>query len=256
MISSKPQNAPHIAEGMDHISLNTNENELFTALLPQEANQIKGIIDDVMVFKVSSPQDETYNRFIKRGIDVIFSLFILVFVFSWLCPLLAILIKMESRGPVIFKQLRSGKNNAEFWCYKFRSMRINEDAHHRQACRNDDRTTRIGRFLRRTSLDEFPQFLNVIAGDMSVVGPRPHMIKHTEEYRYIIDNYMVRHYLKPGITGWAQINGHRGETAGLDAMQKRIHHDLWYLENWSVLLDIRIILSTSSQVLFGHKNAF
>ncbi len=256
MISSDHKNTSLTSEGIDHISLNTNRNELFNTLLPQSTNQINGLLDEVMIFKISSPQDQIHNRFIKRIVDVIFSLLILVFVFSWLCPIIAILIKIESKGPVIFKQLRSGKNNAEFWCYKFRSMRINDDAHHRQACRNDDRTTRIGRFLRRTSLDEFPQFLNVIAGDMSVVGPRPHMVKHTEEYRYIIENYMVRHYLKPGITGWAQINGHRGETPELGAMQERIHHDLWYLENWSVLLDIRIILSTTSQVLFGHKNAF
>lgn len=256
MISPEHKNTSLTPQDIDHISNITPKNELLATLIPQKVNQLDGLFDEVMIFNISSPQDEIYNRLIKRTLDIIFSLFVLIFIFSWLCPIVAIFIKLESKGPVIFKQLRSGKNNADFWCYKFRSMRINEDSHHRQACRNDDRTTRFGRFLRRTSLDEFPQFLNVILGNMSVVGPRPHMVKHTEQYRYIIDNYMVRHYLKPGITGWAQINGHRGETAELDAMKKRIHHDLWYLENWSVLLDLRIILATTSQVLFGHKNAF
>jgi len=210
----------------------------------------------VIRLKSAYPQEERYNRYIKRTFDLIFSCFVLFFILSWLYPLLAILIKLDSRGPVIFKQHRSGRDNKSFWCYKFRSMRVNSDCHHRQASRNDDRITALGRFLRRTSLDEFPQFINVLIGNMSVVGPRPHMLKHTEQYRYVIKNYMVRHYSKPGITGWAQINGYRGETLQTEAMEKRVEHDIWYLENWSVYLDIKIILRTTSQVLRGHINAY
>ena len=210
----------------------------------------------VIRLKSAYPQEERYNRYIKRTFDLIFSCFVLFFILSWLYPLLAILIKLDSRGPVIFKQHRSGRDNKSFWCYKFRSMRVNSDCHHRQASRNDDRITALGRFLRRTSLDEFPQFINVLIGNMSVVGPRPHMLKHTEQYRHVIKNYMVRHYSKPGITGWAQINGYRGETLQTEAMEKRVEHDIWYLENWSVYLDIKIILRTTSQVLRGHINAY
>ena len=210
----------------------------------------------VIRLKSAYPQEERYNRYIKRTFDLIFSCFVLFFILSWLYPLLAILIKLDSRGPVIFKQHRSGRDNKSFWCYKFRSMRVNNDCHHRQASRNDDRITALGRFLRRTSLDEFPQFINVLIGNMSVVGPRPHMLKHTEQYRHVIKNYMVRHYSKPGITGWAQINGYRGETLQTEAMEKRVEHDIWYLENWSVYLDIKIILRTTSQVLRGHINAY
>ena len=210
----------------------------------------------VIRLKSAYPQEERYNRYIKRTFDLIFSCFVLFFILSWLYPLLAILIKLDSRGPVIFKQHRSGRDNKSFWCYKFRSMRVNSDCHHRQASRNDDRITALGRFLRRTSLDEFPQFINVLIGNMSVVGPRPHMLKHTEQYRHVIKNYMVRHYSKPGITGWAQINGYRGETLQTEAMEQRVEHDIWYLENWSVYLDIKIILRTISQVLLGHINAY
>jgi len=213
---------------------------------------------DVTVIRLKSayPQEEPYNRYIKRTFDILFSLFVLIFVLSWLYPLLAILIKLDSKGPVIFKQHRSGRDNKSFWCYKFRSMRENKDSHHKQASRHDDRITKLGRFLRSTSLDEFPQFINVLIGNMSVVGPRPHMLKHTEQYRHVIKNYMVRHYSKPGITGWAQINGYRGETHQTDAMEKRVEHDIWYLENWSVYLDIKIVLRTISQVLRGHINAY
>ncbi|MCX2485229.1 exopolysaccharide biosynthesis polyprenyl glycosylphosphotransferase [Pedobacter sp. MR2016-24] len=210
----------------------------------------------VIRLKSAYPQEERFNRYVKRSFDVVFSCLVLLFILSWLYPLIALLIRLDSRGPVIFKQHRSGRDNKSFWCYKFRSMRVNDDSHHKQASRNDDRITGLGRFLRRTSLDEFPQFINVLIGNMSVVGPRPHMLKHTEQYRYVIKNYMVRHYSKPGITGWAQINGYRGETLQTDAMEKRVEHDIWYLENWSVYLDIKIILRTVSQVLRGHINAY
>lgn len=204
----------------------------------------------------SCVQDNMDDRVVKRLFDIAFSLFVIIFIFSWLYPILALLIKLESSGPVIFKQERSGRNNVLFYCYKFRSMRVNADSHLRQACRNDSRITRIGSILRKTSLDELPQFFNVLMGNMSVVGPRPHMLKHTEHYRAVVDQYMVRHYMKPGITGWAQVNGYRGETHVLELMEKRVAHDIWYMENWSALLDIKIVVRTALNVIKGERNAF
>ncbi|RXF69426.1 undecaprenyl-phosphate glucose phosphotransferase [Arcticibacter tournemirensis] len=204
----------------------------------------------------TEPLEEMHNRFLKRLFDITFSLGVLVLIFSWLYPLLAVLIKLQGPGPVFFKQLRSGRNNESFWCYKFRSMKVNGDSDSRQASKNDSRVTPIGRFLRKSSLDELPQFLNVLMGNMSIVGPRPHMLQHTEQYRNIIDKYMVRHYLKPGITGWAQINGYRGETGSIELMEKRVKHDLWYLENWTPLLDIKIVFLTVIHLIKDHDNAF
>ena len=202
------------------------------------------------------PLDDIDNRFKKRVFDIVFSSFIIVFFLSWLFPILAALIKLESRGPVLFKQRRSGRNNEIFQCYKFRSMRVNTDSDNKQAGRTDDRITALGRFLRKSSLDELPQFFNVLMGNMSVVGPRPHMLKHTEQYRAIIDRYMVRHFLKPGITGWAQVNGFRGETSNIFQMEKRVEYDIWYLENWSTMLDVKIIFLTIINILKGDRNAY
>ena len=196
------------------------------------------------------------SGFFKRLFDIIFSLFIIIFVFSWLFPILAILIKLESKGPVFFIQVRTGRNNIHFKCYKFRSMRLNNDADKKQATRNDHRITRIGSFLRKTSLDELPQFFNVLIGDMSIVGPRPHMLHHTEEYSQLTDKFKTRNLLKPGITGWAQICGLRGEVANTEAMLKRVDADVWYLKNWSFLLDLKIIFLTFWITLKGDKNAY
>ena len=208
---------------------------------------------------ISVRQEPVYDiegRFKKRLFDLAFSAAVIVFILSWLYPIIAILIKLESRGPVLFKQQRSGRDNQPFLCYKFRSMRINSDGDKRQATRDDDRITRIGRFLRKTSLDELPQFFNVWHGHMSVVGPRPHMLKHTEQYRAMIDQYMARQFLKPGITGWAQVNGYRGETTEPRMMERRVAHDLWYLENWTTMLDVRIVFLTIINVLTGEENAY
>jgi len=202
------------------------------------------------------PLNAVNNRILKRAFDIVFSLFVIVFLLSWLLPLIGMLIKLESRGPVIFLQMRSGKNNKPFWCYKFRSMRTNSDSNNIQAAINDSRITKIGAFIRKTSIDELPQFFNVLFGDMSIVGPRPHMLKHTDEYREIVDQYMMRLYLKPGITGWAQVKGFRGETKNPELMRKRIEYDLWYMENWSVLFDVKIIYLTVMNVLKGDKNAY
>lgn len=202
------------------------------------------------------PLEEIKNRFKKRLFDLIFSSLVLIFVLSWLYPLLAILIKWESKGPVLFKQLRSGRNDEPFWCYKFRSMTVNQDSDKMQATKNDARVTKIGAFLRRSSLDEMPQFLNVFIGNMSVVGPRPHMLRHTDEYKKIISKFMVRHFLKPGITGWAQVNGFRGETRLLEDMDNRVKYDIYYLENWTTALDVRIIFMTIINAIRGEDNAY
>ncbi|MEJ5961911.1 undecaprenyl-phosphate glucose phosphotransferase [Pedobacter immunditicola] len=204
----------------------------------------------------TEPLENADNGFKKRVFDILFSGFIIVFVLIWLFPLIALIIKMESKGPVLFRQLRSGRNNKNFWCYKFRSMSINSDCDSKQAGKGDSRITAIGRFLRRTSIDEFPQFFNVFLGNMSIVGPRPHMLKHTEQYSAIIDRYMVRHYLKPGITGWAQVNGYRGETYTKELMEQRVNHDIWYLENWSLMLDVKIIFQTVINMVNGDENAY
>ena len=202
------------------------------------------------------PLESVSNRFKKRAFDIIFSLGVIIFLMSWLYPLIAILIKLQSKGPVLFKQQRSGRNDEPFWCYKFRSMRVNNDSDKKQATKDDNRITPIGKFLRKSSLDELPQFFNVLLGNMSVVGPRPHMLSHTEEYRAIINQFMVRHFLKPGITGWAQVNGFRGETKEDGAMQKRVQHDIWYLENWTAMLEVKIVFMTVINMIKGEDNAY
>jgi Undecaprenyl-phosphate glucose phosphotransferase len=202
------------------------------------------------------PLEDVGNRFKKRLFDLVFSSLVILFILSWLYPLLALLIKLQSPGPVLFKQLRSGRNDEPFWCYKFRSMRINQDSDRKQASKSDDRITPIGRFLRKSSLDEMPQFFNVFLGNMSVVGPRPHMLNHTNEYKKIINNYMVRHFLKPGITGWAQVHGFRGETRKHEDMENRVKYDIHYLENWTAMLDVKIIFMTVINVVRGEENAY
>jgi len=204
----------------------------------------------------SEPLDDVANRINKRAFDVAISVLVIVFILSWLIPIISIFIWLESRGPVFFVQQRTGKDNKPFGCIKFRSMRVNKDANTVQASRGDARITRVGRFLRRSNLDEFPQFINVLMGDMSVVGPRPHMLKHTDDYSKLINQYMVRQFLKPGITGWAQVNGYRGETKDLQQMKGRVEYDLWYMENWSVWLDIKIMFLTVYNVFRGEPNAF
>jgi undecaprenyl-phosphate galactose phosphotransferase/putative colanic acid biosynthesis UDP-glucose lipid carrier transferase len=203
----------------------------------------------------TEPLEGTFNTIIKRTFDIVFSILIIVLIFPWLFPLLILLVKISSRGTVFFKQERSGKNNQTFWCYKFRTMRINSFANELQATPNDMRITLIGKYLRKTNLDELPQFFNVLMGDMSVVGPRPHMLKHTKEYSELINTYLVRHLIRPGITGWAQVNGYRGETSNILQMQNRVEYDIWYIENWSFLLDIKIIFKTVINVVKGEKNA-
>lgn len=204
----------------------------------------------------SEPLENIVNRFIKRIFDIGFSLLVIFGILSWFVPLMAVIIKLTSKGPVFFVQKRSGIKNKSFPVIKFRTMYVNSDAHYKQATRHDQRITPVGKILRKTNLDELPQFVNVFLGQMSVIGPRPHMLKHTEEYSKIIDKFMVRHLVKPGITGWAQVNGFRGETKDVDEMEGRVRADVWYIENWSFGLDIKIIIMTIINMIRGEENAF
>ena len=202
------------------------------------------------------PLEDVTNSIKKRVFDIAFSSLVIVFVLSWLVPLLAILIKLNSRGPVFFVQWRSGKDNKKFQCYKFRTLSVNADAHLKQVTMNDSRLTRLGKFLRKSNLDEFPQFFNVLKGDMSVVGPRPHMLLHTETFSKIMEEYMVRHFVKPGVTGWAQVNGFRGEIKEEEQLRQRIEHDIGYMENWSLWLDMKIMWLTIFKTFKGDSNAY
>lgn len=202
------------------------------------------------------PLDDTINKILKRAFDIVFSTMVIVLFLSWLTPILGILIKMESRGPVFFRQKRNGLNYHEFNCFKFRSMRLNAIADLEQVSKNDPRITRIGKFMRKTSIDELPQFFNVLLGDMSVVGPRPHMVSHTEMYARRVDKFMVRHFVKPGITGLAQTNGFRGEVENDKDIIYRVKYDIFYMENWSLTLDIRIVFMTFINAIRGEEKAY
>jgi putative colanic acid biosynthesis UDP-glucose lipid carrier transferase len=199
--------------------------------------------------------NEPAIKFFKRAFDVVFSISVIVFILSWLGPLLAILIKLESKGPVFFRQGRPGIDENEFVCYKFRSMRINKTTE-KEASKNDPRVTAIGRFMRKTSIDELPQFVNVLLGDMSVVGPRPHLWSQNKEYGNKVKKYMIRHCVKPGITGLAQVSGFRGEITMERDMINRIKFDVFYIENWSLILDLKIISQTVINIFKGDKKAY
>lgn len=209
----------------------------------------------VLMFR-TEPLEFAVNRLAKKAFDVIFSACVILLIFPWLFPIIMLIIKIESPGPVFFKQERSGRDNRTFMCYKFRSMYVNGLAHKKQAERGDQRITKFGAFIRKTSIDELPQFFNVFYGDMSVVGPRPHMVNLAKEYSDLINNYLVRQYAKPGITGWAQVNGYRGETKVLSDMENRVEYDIWYIENWSLLLDMKIIIKTVINIFKGEENAY
>lgn len=261
-------------------------NEIFSTIMPERNKRIYNLIDEAelncMRFKVvpdfslflekpviidfirdmpvlalrGDPLEDVGNKIIKRSFDLAVSFFVTIFILSWMFPLIGLLIKLESKGPIFFIQLRSGRNDQPFYCLKFRSMRMNKDADSISACKNDDRVTKIGSFIRKTSLDEFPQFINVLRGEMSIVGPRPHMVNQSNGFAKIVNKYMVRQFLKPGITGWAQINSYRGEILNTSQIQGRVASDLWYLENWNIWLDIKILFITIYQVILGDKQAY
>ena len=212
---------------------------------------------EVPVSKIrKEPLENKWNRVKKRVFDMAFSLGVVVFIFTWLFPILALLVKLSSKGPVFYKQRRLGRDNKDFVCWKFRSMRTDNDTVFRQATKNDPRITKIGAIMRKTNLDEMPQFLNVLMGQMSVVGPRPHPLKLNDQYKDIVDKYMVRHFCLPGITGWAQVNGFRGETQTPDIMEQRIKLDVHYIENWSFGLDIRIVIKTVMNMFGKEEKAY
>lgn len=215
-------------------------------------------VQNIPVMKLrKEPLQSLSNRVIKRVFDILFASGVVLLIFSWLFPIIAIIIKLTSKGPVFFSQLRTGRDGESFKCYKFRSMEVNNDSDSKQATKDDKRITPFGAFMRKTSIDELPQILNVLLNNMSLVGPRPHMLKHTEEYRVLVDKFMVRHFAKPGVTGWAQINGYRGETKFVRDMANRAEADIWYIENWNFFLDIKIIVITAWSMFFKNdKNAF
>lgn len=215
------------------------------------------LMDGTPVFSLhNEPLSLLGNRIIKRAFDFIASSIFLLTIFPIVYIIFGTLIKLSSPGPILFKQKRSGLNGEEFYCYKFRSMRVNVDSDKVQATKDDPRKTRIGEFMRRTSVDELPQFINVWIGNMSIVGPRPHMLKHTEQYSQLIGSYMVRHFAKPGITGYAQVTGFRGETSELWQMEGRVKKDIWYIEHWSFALDLFIIWKTIYNAIHGEENAY
>jgi putative colanic acid biosynthesis UDP-glucose lipid carrier transferase len=207
------------------------------------------------------PLDKSINRLGKRAFDIAFSTLFFILIATWLFPILMLIIKLSSRGPIFFKQERWGLNNQKITCYKFRTMMansqdVNEEGHYQQASKGDPRITAIGAFLRRTNLDELPQFWNVLLGNMSVVGPRPHPTPLNLASMHTIDNYMLRHVVKPGISGWAQVNGYRGETKLPGTMQKRVNFDLYYIHRWTFWFDCQIILQTLINMIRGDQNAY
>jgi putative colanic acid biosynthesis UDP-glucose lipid carrier transferase len=261
-------------------------NEIYSTILPEQDNCIYGLMEaadracirfklvpdlayfvkrpmhvsylsDIAVLSPrTEPLDDLANRIKKRIFDIVISTLVILLVLSWLVPLISFLIWLESGWPVFFIQKRSGVNNKPFNCIKFRSMKINKEANTSQAKREDDRFTKIGRILRKTNLDEFPQFFNVWMGSMSIVGPRPHMLRHTVDYSMMYDQYMIRQFLKPGITGWAQVHGFRGEINSVSDIRNRVEHDLWYMENWNHWLDMKIIFLTAYNMIRGEENAY
>ena len=214
------------------------------------------LLDDVEIFTTyENPLENSFNKTLKRSLDILLSLLFLICSLP-LFPVIWLIIKTQSPGPLFFKQLRTGLDGKDFMMYKFRSMHVNDDADKKQATADDPRKYPFGNFMRKANIDELPQFWNVLKGDMSIVGPRPHMLAHTEMYSQLISKYMVRHFVKPGVTGWAQVTGFRGETKELWQMEGRVKRDIWYMEHWSIWLDIRIIWMTAKSIFVHDKNAY
>ena len=219
-------------------------------------NLKREMLDDMEVFTTYEiPLANPVNKAIKRAFDIAASLVFLIPT-ALMFPIIYLIIKIQSPGPIFFRQKRTGLDGKDFEMLKFRSMHVNKDADKVQATKNDPRKYPFGNFMRKSNIDELPQFLNVLKGDMSFVGPRPHMLLHTEQYSQLIDKYMVRHFVKPGLTGWAQVTGYRGETKELWQMEGRVKRDIWYIEHWSIWLDIRIIWLTAKTIFIHDKNAY
>jgi putative colanic acid biosynthesis UDP-glucose lipid carrier transferase len=226
-------------------------NEIVHLTMPLLYPQVKRFtgVKDTATIDIRLPLDKHLYRIIKRSIDIIFSSIAIITVLSWLVPLMAILIKLDSRGPVFFLQKRNKRNGNFFTCIKFRSMVENEDADTVQATFNDERITKLGRFLRDHFIDELPQFFNVLAGDMSLTGPRPHMVSDNNKYEELIEFYDYRHKVKPGITGLSQVMGYTGETTNLMAMKNRVQLDIFYIRHWSLKLDIKILFHSFRRLI-------
>ena len=211
------------------------------------------LLEDIEVFTTyKNPLQNPLNKFVKRSFDIVASLAFLLCTAIFM-PIIFLIVKVQSPGPLFFRQKRTGLDGREFYCYKFRSMHVNQDADKLQATKDDPRKYPFGNFMRKYNIDELPQFWNVLKGDMSIVGPRPHMLAHTQQYSQLIDKYMVRHFVKPGITGWAQVTGFRGETKELWQMEGRVMRDIWYIENWDFWLDLNIIWRTI-KTFFVHDD--
>lgn len=221
-----------------------------------EVNMKRELLDDIEVYVTyDNPLQNPLNSFIKRVSDIVVAVIFLT-LSAILFPFIWLMIKRQSPGPILFRQQRTGLDGKAFTMLKFRSMHVNKESDTLQATKDDPRKYPFGNFMRRTNIDEVPQFWNVLKGDMSIVGPRPHMLKHTEMYSKLIDKYMVRHFVKPGMTGWAQVTGFRGETKELWQMEERVRRDIWYMEHWSIWLDLRIIWMTAKQVFVRDKKAY
>ena len=219
-------------------------------------NLKREMMEDMEVFTTyENPLQNSVNRAIKRIFDIVLS-FVFLIPTAILFPFIYVIMKIQSPGPILFKQQRTGLDGRTFKCYKFRSMHVNADADRLQATKDDPRKYPFGNFMRKSNIDELPQFINVLQGRMSIVGPRPHMLAHTEQYSELIDKYMVRHFVKPGVTGWAQVTGFRGETKELWQMEGRVKRDIWYMEHWSIWLDIRIIWMTFKSIFIHDENAY
>lgn len=218
--------------------------------------QLCDLGDTYVLSQYNEPLQRFRNRFVKRTFDVIVSSLFLCTIFPFILLVVGVVSKITMPGPLFFRQKRTGYNGRDFYCLKFRSMKINKDSDKVQATKNDPRITKWGAFMRHTNIDELPQFINVFIGDMSLVGPRPHMLAHTEYYSKYISEYMIRHFIRPGITGWAQTHGERGETRTVHDMERRVEKDIWYIEHWSFWLDIGILFKTVFNTIHGDKKAF
>ena len=249
-------------EDVKKVILFGENNNITVKLIPDSTGIFnKGMVIDyydyipILTLK-KLPFDEPLIKYSKRFFDIVFSLLIVVFVLSWISIILFIVIKLESKGPLIFKQLRDGLNGKQFYCYKFRSMGLNNRANKNQTIKDDIRITRVGKFIRKTSIDELPQFINVLKGEMSVVGPRPHMISQTKKYSQVVKKYFIRNLVKPGVTGLSQVRGYRGEIEEISDMENRVRLDIFYINKWSFLLDIKIIIETFINILKGEQKAY
>jgi putative colanic acid biosysnthesis UDP-glucose lipid carrier transferase len=257
----------YVSESLDVTTLKNilnfaDENYFKAKIIPEGSLQLEKNLTfskygDFFVINVNEiPLDTLLNRYLKRGFDIVFSLFVTVFILSWLIPLVGLLIKLESKGPIFFIQDRNGVNNKVFKCLKFRSMTPNDYSDTHQAIKSDPRVTRIGAFLRASSIDEMPQFLNVLRGEMSVVGPRPHTVKMNQMFKSKIEKYNSRHKIKPGITGLAQVKGYRGEIKNPHQIRSRVKLDYFYIQNWSLLMDIKICVRTVIELIKNRENAY